>query len=202
VTANPVRKVAALFVQTGGVYWDRWDVEAWDEQSDARTYSGSSPVVAHPPCSRWCWMAKLVESLGGGAVGDDHGCFASALASIRRCGGVLEHPAWSMAWGAHGLPAPPSRGWHRDIDGGWCCEVSQAAYGHRARKLTWLYYVGRNPPATMDWSRPEARGVVSGMRNNCGRPLTERVWQREASATPPLFAESLIDLARNCGGAP
>lgn len=194
-------KVAALYVERGGVYWGRPDVDAWDIERDARLYDGPLPVVAHPPCARWCRLAKLVESMGGGAVGDDHGCFASALASVRRFGGVLEHPAWSMAWAAHGLAAPPARGWHRDIDGGWCCEVSQAAYGHRARKLTWLYYVGKAPPPPLDWSRPKASGVVSGMRNNGGRPLADRVWQREASATPPRFADVLLGLARDCGGA-
>jgi hypothetical protein len=194
--------VSALFVQRGGVYWDRLDVDAWDEERDARNYAGDLPVVAHPPCSRWCRLAKFNQHLTGGRleVGDDKGCFASALFNVRRCGGVLEHPAWSIAWAAHGLAAPPERGWHLDIDGGWCCEVSQAAYGHRARKLTWLYYFGRNPPEMMDWSRPEARGVVSGLRNNCGRPLADRVWKREASATKPAFAEVLLGLARNCGG--
>lgn len=193
--------VAALFVQRGGVYWDRPDVDAWDEKRDARRYHGDLPIIAHPPCARWCRLAKFVESQGGGAVGDDHGTFAAALAAVRRCGGVLEHPAWSMAWAAHGLAAPTARGWHRDIDGGWSCEVSQAAYGHRARKLTWLYYVGTNPPPAMRWEKPQPDGVVSGMRNNCGRPLTARVWQKEASATPPEFAEVLLAMARNCGGA-
>lgn len=221
--------VAALFVQRGGVYWGRPDVDAWDEERDARLYAGSLPVVAHPPCSRWCRLAKLVESVSRRrvseyfqpdadsdseeddvphrilAVGDDHGCFASALASVRRCGGVLEHPAWSMAWAAHGLTAPPARGWHRDIDGGWCCEVSQAAYGHRARKLTWLYYVGRNPPAPLDWSRPEASGVVSSCSMSRGKVLRcagRGISKREASATPPRFADALIAMARDCGGAP
>jgi hypothetical protein len=211
--------VASLFVHRHSVYWGRSDVDAWDEKRDARRYEGTIPVVAHPPCARWCRLAKLVESISRSrssetecayngetppilAVGDDHGCFASALSAVRRYGGVLEHPAWSIAWAAHGLTAPPARGWNRDIDGGWCCEVSQAAYGHRARKLTWLYYVGRNPPTALDWSRPTASGVVSGLRNNCGRPLAARVWGREASATPPAFAEALLGLARACGGAP
>ena len=31
-------------------------------------------------------------------MGDDAGCFAHALAAVRRCGGVLEHPKDSHAW--------------------------------------------------------------------------------------------------------
>ena len=187
--------IAALFVATGGTYFGLPDVDPWDEARDARTYAGPHAVVAHPPCARWCRLAKLVESRTGKRVGDDGGTFASALASVRRFGGVLEHPAWSMAWPAHGLQEPPSRGWLRTHDGEWVCEVSQAAYGHRAQKLTWLLYVGTEPPPSMNWRKPPARGVVSGMRNNCGRPLTERVWQKEASATPPAFRDLLLSIA-------
>ena len=193
------QKVAALYVARGGVYWCRDDIDSWDIERDAKLYDGPWPVVAHPPCARWCRLAKFVASRGGGAVGDDGGTFAAALASVRRWGGVLEHPAWSMAWAAHGLTAPPARGWHRDTDGGWACEVSQAAYGHRARKLTWLYYCGETPPPAVDWSRPTVTaGVVTGLRANCGRAVSERVRQKEASATPPAFAELLLRIARGC----
>jgi len=195
--------VAALFVSRKGPYWGRRDVDAWDKKRDARNYRGELPIVAHPPCARWCRLANLVETLHPSLrVGDDHGCFACALASLRAAGGVLEHPAWSLAWAFHGLIAPPARGWHRCMDGTWVCEVSQAAYGHRAQKLTWLAYVGRNPPAPLDWSRPTYNGVVSGLRNNCGRALSERVRPSEASRTPPAFAEALIGLTKNCGGSP
>lgn len=190
--------VAALFVQRGGIYWDRPGVDAWDEERDARLYDGPHPVVAHPPCARWCRLAKQVEWRGGQAVGADGGTFAFALATVRRTGGVLEHPAWSLAWAAHGLTAPPLRGWHRDMDGGWCCEVSQAAYGHQAPKLTWLYYVGQAPPPPLDWSRPKTTRVVSSYSrgkstDGGGRALSSR----EASATPAAFADLLIEMAKN-----
>lgn len=45
--------IAALYVQTDGVYADIPDVELWDEARDARLYTGPHPVVAHPPCQRW-----------------------------------------------------------------------------------------------------------------------------------------------------
>src|SRR5690606_29177297 len=77
----------------------------------------------------------------------------SALAAVRRWGGVLEHPAWSLAWPAFGLPTPPVRGWLRTWCGGWVTEVAQRNYGHRATKKTWLYAVTRSPPP-LDWSAP------------------------------------------------
>ncbi len=55
--------IAALFVQTGGVYFGLPNVDPWDVKRDARQYAGPWPVVAHPPCSRWCRLAGLVEEL-------------------------------------------------------------------------------------------------------------------------------------------
>jgi hypothetical protein len=208
--------VAALFVDPKGPYWGRPDVEAWDESRDARRYRGPLPVVAHPPCGRWCRLAKLVESrYPQMRVGDDGGCFSAALAAVRVHSGVLEHPAWSLAWAAHNLIVPDIGGWTRVIDYTassrikrqwsrcqWVCEVNQAAYGHAATKATWLYYVGLLPPAPMNWSRAKGTKVISGMRNRCNRPLAERLWSRDAHVTPPAFAEALLFLVRNSGGAP
>jgi hypothetical protein len=202
-----LRTVAVLYCDPRGVYPALPGTDCWPEERDARLYAGPHPVVAHPPCARWCRLAKFVESQTDGrlAVGDDGGTFSAALASVRRWGGVLEHPAWSLAWAAHGLIAPLAAAWQRDIDGGWCCEVAQAAYGHRARKLTWLYYVGETAPTKLDWSKPRGEKVISGMRNRCARPLTERLWsaahwerasRRQTSATPLAFAELLLSLAR------
>jgi DNA (cytosine-5)-methyltransferase 1 len=156
--------IAALYVMTGGVYFGVPDVDPWDARRDARTYAGPWPVVAHPPCARWCRLSKLVEhrenkrvaarpllpGFGHGrAVGEDGGTFAAALASVRTWGGVLEHPASSYAWAAHGLQRPPREGWARAADGGWVCEVSQAAYGHRAgqgRAVAHAHRLSRSAP--------------------------------------------------------
>ena len=186
--------VAALFVQTGGHYFGLPDIDPWDAERDARTYDGPCPVVAHPPCSRWCQLAHVNQKRWGAMVGDDGGCFASALASVRKWGGVLEHPAFTYAWPRFDLQPPAMNGWTRGIDGGWVCEVSQAAYGHRARKLTWLYYVGVRAPPLLDWSRPPASAIVG----HCAKyesPL-HRLSKREASATPPAFRDLLVSLAR------
>lgn len=63
--------IAALFVRTNGPYWGMPDVDPWDEKRDARKYAGPYPVVAHPPCSRWCRLAGLVEARWGHKRGDD-----------------------------------------------------------------------------------------------------------------------------------
>ena len=93
--------VAALYVETGGVYFGLPDVDPWDEARDARLYAGPWPVVAHPPCQRWCQLASVNEKRWGARIGEDHGCFAAALHAVRTFGGVLEHPAHTLAWIAY-----------------------------------------------------------------------------------------------------
>ena len=190
------RTVAALYVQPGGSYYGVEGVDPWDEQRDARLYAGPHPVVAHPPCARWCQLAYINQKRYGHKVGDDGGCFAAALASVRTFGGVLEHPAFSYAWPAFSLPRPTPGAWTRGVgDPGWVCEASQAAYGHRARKLTWLYYVGDAPPPAMDWSRPEPTAQVSWCGNH-GNSALPRIAKAAASRTPPAFRDLLIAMAR------
>ena len=202
--------VSALFVQRGGVYWDLPDVDPWDEARDARTYPGPYPVVAHPPCERWgrYW--------GGGPMlhgtprqkrlGDDGGCFASALAAVRAWGGVLEHPEGSHAWRAFELNLPPrSGGWvTADFDGGWTCCVEQGAYGHQARKATWLYVFGLEPPS-LQWGSAtgEFMRLDEGFHSRHERArrrhngVIERLSARQRAATPVLFRDLLLSMARS-----
>lgn len=180
--------VAALYVQSRGCYASLPGVDPWDEKRDARLYAGPHPVVAHPPCARWCRLAGLVEARYGKRFqrGQDGGCFAAALTAVRHWGGVLEHPAQSRAWPAFSLPVPPHGGWVRTFCGGWVTQVAQSAYGHRARKLTWLYYVGTAAPPTLDWRiAPHTARLVEFMH------------ARERSATPPAFRDLLLSIARS-----
>lgn len=153
--------IAALFVETGGAYSAVPGVEPWDEARDARLYPGFHSVVAHPPCQRWgrFWHG-CPRKPHQFKLGDDGGCFAAALRAVRTYGGVLEHPADSHAWDCYDLPKPKrGAGWLASPlrSGEWSCYVEQANYGHPARKPTWLFYVGRNAPPELDWSRAEQR---------------------------------------------
>jgi hypothetical protein len=192
--------VAALFVHEGGAYYGLPDVDPWDEERDARLYPGPWPVVAHPPCSRWCRLAGLVEARWGHKRGEDGGCFASALDSVRRWGGVLEHPAYSDAWAAFALPAPPTTGgWVRGIDGGWACHVEQLRYGHPARKATWLYAYGVRYLPSLEWGN-DGRGevLVSACANSTSPDESRpRIMKGEAAKTPLAFRDVLLSIARS-----
>ncbi len=196
--------IAALFVERGGVYYDPalTDVDPWPEERDARKYAGPWPVVAHPPCARWCRLAGLVEARWGHKRGDDGGTFASALASVREFGGVLEHPAYSDAFAAHGLPSPLGVGWQTTIDGGWVGYVEQRLYGHPAKKATWLYARGVNPPR-LDLRRIADRDSVA-LVSWCGNHTDKfdkraRVGKAVAARTPVAFRDLLLSIARSAG---
>lgn len=188
--------VAALYVEPNGIYAGVPGVELWDESRDARTYSGPHPVIAHPPCERWCALASLVEARYGYKRGDDGGCFAAALAAVRRFGGVLEHPAHSAAWRAFGLPLPKRGMWRGNDALGYVTEVDQANYGHRARKATWLYARAPAPPA-LRWDRAVGSVPIKhGETRRGGKNYMKRMPPREASATPTEFRDVLLAIAR------
>jgi hypothetical protein len=189
--------IAALYVQKDGAYYGLPDVDPWDEERDARLYEGPWSVVAHPPCASWCQLAPVNEARWGARIGDDGGCFAAALESVRTFGGLLEHPAYSLAWSAFQLPLPIRYGWQSSLDDpGWSTEVSQVAYGHSARKRTWIYYVGDEPPAALDWSEPAHLSVVGAGINSGQSAGMPRVGKDEASATPLAFRDALLELVR------
>ena len=193
-----MKSVAALFVQPDGCYADLQHVDMWPEARDARLYAGPLPVVAHPPCQLWGSLAASNYARWGGEhnrPGADRGCFASALASVRRWGGVLEHPAKTRAWAAHGLPKPLGLGWSAAPCGGWVCEVWQSAYGHRANKATWLYFSGHSRPADLLWGRPVGTHQV-GWQDQRGKAANKpTLSRREANATPTAFRDALLALA-------
>jgi hypothetical protein len=191
--------VAALYVDPNGVYAGLEDVDLWDEERDARTYPGPYPVVAHPPCNRWSIMGACRNYRDG----KDGGCFKAALADVRRWGGVLEHPRYSLAWERFELPQPSFGGWTQAIgDPGWATEIDQHAYGLRFRKPTWLYYVGLTAPPPMVWNRAGR----SQQRASNGRDLLSihnpHGWGNGQRSTTPLdLRDALIEMTRSAMAA-
>lgn len=203
--------IAALFVEKNGVYFGLDNVDPWDEERDAKSYKGNYPVIAHPPCQRWgkMWMGSpsYVARTGIRKIkGDDGGCFESALASIRRCGGVLEHPYGSHAWPHFGLNKPPRKGgWIKADEKGWTCCVEQGRYGHWMRKPTLLYAVNCDLPE-LDWGVSEpvypSWAVERYGLKRCKRmgEIAFKGGGTDSScrnATPKEFQEVLISMARS-----
>jgi hypothetical protein len=194
--------IATLYVETGGGYFNLPGVEPWDEARDARAYPGPHPVVAHPPCQRWgrFWNGGIAWRGEPKKLGDDGGCFAAALAAVRKWGGVLEHPAGSLAWKAHDLMAPAAEGWSvADWQGGWTCRVEQGHYGHEAQKPTWLYAAHVDLPSLI-WGRSSPEIPAHRSERWRARVAKDGVCvllsRKDRAATPPAFRDMLLSIAR------
>ncbi|MEL6569366.1 MAG: hypothetical protein AAFQ22_13180 [Pseudomonadota bacterium] len=189
--------VAALYVETDGCYFGLDGVDPWDEARDARNYAGPWPVVAHPPCDRWHLLSAVNHKRWGWPINEDGGCFAAALAAVRRWGGVLEHPAETRAFRFHGIPEPSQGAWQRTLDGDWVTQVNQSVYGHRCRKRTWLLYCGNTLPSVLNWADvPGSHRVGFGFPADTQQPLPQ-VTKSEAKATPEPFRDILLNMARS-----
>ena len=202
--------IAALYVQKNGCYYGLTNVDPWNEERDARLYDGPWPVVAHPPCERWgrMWFGspEYVGRTGKRLTfGDDGGCFEAALASVRKWGGVLEHPEASGAWRTFGIKAPPRSGtWvSADFCGGWTCYVEQGHYGHAARKGTWLYAHNVELPA-LRWGHSGQRldpvaleryGYEKARRSGITGRIGGKFKKDARAASPVQFRDILISIA-------
>lgn len=198
--------VAALYVDTDGAYYGIPGVDPWNEARDARMYRGGSPVVAHPPCQRWGkYWHGAPNNPHRYRLGEDGGCFASALTAVRNYGGVLEHPAHSKAWRFFGLLSPPQNGgWVRaDEYGGWTCHVEQGHYGHIARKPTWLYACKTELPELVWGPSPQRINPVAlgryGYQKARKIGVLAMVGGKEKTrirnATPAAFRDLLLNMA-------
>ena len=183
--------IAALFVETGGVYYGLPNVKPYCKYRDARTYNGAFPIVGHPPCQRWSILAHSVQARYKIRIKEDDGLFAFTLETVERVGGVIEHPALSMAWKAFSIDSPIHGMWYPTRKG-WTCSVAQSAYGHKARKMTWLYYVGKKP-FSLNWEIPPATHQIS--RDAAWSKKLAICSKNDANGTPIPFRDLLIELA-------
>ena len=205
--------IAALYVneRAGGSYLGLDGVDPWGEIRDARQYPGPHPVVAHPPCTRWgkFWAGQPLHIKRTGErkiKGDDNGCFAAALESVRLWCGVLDHPWSSHAWPNFGLAVPPrGGGWVIADDFGWTCCVEQGRYSHYARKPTLLYAVGCHLPE-LAWGiseptfPPEAIAKYGLAYCKRAGELAFKGGGKDSApriGTPAPFRDMLINMARS-----
>ena len=106
----------------------------WDERRDARTYAGPGPIIAHPPCGPWTrirggFMRPCEQDAEDGRI---------AMELVHRWGGVVEQPASSRLFAAHGrLGAVYSF----ISQGDWTSEGE-----HLSHKPTVLYWWADNHP--------------------------------------------------------
>ena len=179
-------RVAILCARARSIYYEIAGCDVYDQVRDARTFGLDCPVVAHPPCAQWSrWLYKLSKPRQSEK---DLGPWAVEV--VRRCGGVLEHPAYSRLWDACSLPRPGSSRSFDELDelGGFSVEVYQSAYGHKVPKRTWLYICGCSA------------GDLAGVRRGgfTRRYPFVNLSMAQRIGTPLPFAKFLVRTARLC----
>ena len=181
-TDSLLPSVAVLFARNDSIYKFIPGCDVYDIERDARSYSGSLPVVAHPPCRAWGKLRKLAKPRE-----DERDLAFFALEMVRKNGGVLEHPIHSRLRIEGNLPQPGNR----DCFGGFILGVNQSWWGHVAEKSTLLYFCGIQPryvpiiPITLDSHTRTVESLSHSHREK----------------TPLAFAAWLVDLANRCNHA-
>ena len=178
-----MRVVSILCAARKSVYHAMDAVEVYDARRDALTFSGGTPIVAHPPCRGWSAKCRHQAKPEPGEM--DLGLWCCDR--LRDCGGVLEQPAWSHLFAAGRLPAPL----HDDGDL-WTVQVEQYWWGFPTPKPTWLCFCGVDPADVELPFRLRARGSRKANRYDAWSKLTAK----KRSATPIAFAEWLVAIAR------
>jgi hypothetical protein len=182
-------EVAVLFARQDSVYKAFDNLDVYDIDRDARIYSGNLPIVAHLPCRAWGKLKHFAKPRPG-----EKELAIFAINTVRKNGGVLEHPSGSSLWNDQNLPAPGA------IDQflGYTLIVNQHWFGHRAEKRTMLYIVGCNkedlPLFTARNDKP-THVVNNSKTSKNKRP---EISKAEREKTPVEFAKFLIEIAKNC----
>ena len=173
-----MKTVAVLFCHPRTYYAGVPGVEVYTEARDARTFPGGMPVIAHPPCRMW----SRARRPGLATCSSEMDLARWAVATVRREGGILEHPYQSRLWADQDLPREGQMDQH-----GFTCLVDQIWFGHRAEKATWLYVCGVNPNTLPPI--PEHPAFSPRVNFN-------RLGRAERQLTPPAFARFLVQVAR------
>lgn len=173
-------KFPVLFTSSKGYYQGDDRFNPFDISRDAFSYSGSGPVICHPPCRLFSRMRKFST-----APGCERLLAFYSVWMVRQYGGILEHPEGSALFKMFGFDLSGAV----DNYGGFIRSVDLSWFGFKARKRTYLYFCGLKPgelPAMpISFDAPEY--VVARYRNTDKR---RRVLpDGERALTPPAMIE-------------
>jgi len=174
--------VAVLCARRDSYYKQIVGCDVYDLARGAKTFRGGKPVIAHPPCRLFGRLSQRVAEQEEVITREILlGIWCARM--VEKCGGVLEHPAYSALFRIADLPEPGSRG-----RGGFTIEVPQCWWGHTSVKLTWLFFSGNVEPLPRSPFKFEPDiGGGAGSKGSVARQS-----HRQREMTPPDFAEWLV----------
>jgi len=156
--------ISVLCALPNSVYKTIPGLDVWDAQRDAFYFTGSNPVIVHPPCQQWSRLRMFAQ-----VNPDEKELAYHCLKYVIRNGGIFEHPASSSFFREVGITPTLS--------------INQSWFGYPGTKKTWLYFSGCKPlsfPLNFDAVR------VNDVSN-----LNSRDGSR--SRTTQQFAQWLVD---------
>ena len=200
--------IAALYVESRGVYAGLPDVDLRDRDRDARTYAGPWPVVAHPPCARWG------RSWGGNPTQHSRGSSWETTrdASPRpwtRCDGTAvywSNPKASPAW--TGLRTPHATESRRVVvtawQGEWTCCVEKDTTGTAPARPHGGHPRAACAAVDRRAHRHRRRGVLimSCATGPCSHPLGESKCPVCRWLSAPMHGQSGQPLPKTAGERP
>jgi len=175
--------VAVLCCAKNSVYKKIPGIDCYDISRDCRTFTGSYPVIAHPPCRSWsAFTSHQAKPLPGEK---ELGLWCAD--KLKENGGVLEHPGHSRLFAAAGLPRPGCKNGELETIAVW-----QAWWGYPMKKNTWLCFSKIDPNCLQVPFRLHDQGR--------DRRRQQLMSKHQRAATCMEFALWLVDAARQIDG--
>ena len=176
-------KIPVLFTAHNSFYNDIDIFDCYDEKRNAFSYTGRSPLIAHPPCRLFSRLRKFST-----AAIKEKQCAFFALARIRQFGGILEHPRSSTLWLDGNFKLDGSV----DEYGGFLRSVNLSWFGFPAQKKTMLYFVGINPGSLPPFPMSlNAITHVISSSSNTGKKELSALYR---SRTPQLMLDYFLEV--------
>lgn len=122
-------QVSVLCCSEQSAYHSIPGLDLWPASRDAFYFTGSNPIIAHPPCQQWSKLRAFAKY-----APDEKELAYQCLKHVLRNGGILEHPEGSLLWKETGLSKR-------------VYSVDQSWFGYPVRKRTYLLFVGCKPLA-------------------------------------------------------
>lgn len=163
--------ISVLCALPNSIYKTIPGIDVWDVKRDAYYFTGSNPVIVHPPCPQWSRLKAFANP-----DPDEKELAYHCLKYVVRNGGIFEHPAGSTFFKEAG------------ISNGRLMSVDQFWWGFTARKRTHLFFSKCRPLSTP--LRFDATEWSVGMNRGKGLP---EIKKSQRSETTKEFATWLIN---------
>lgn len=120
------KRIAILCAQKKSIYNQIAGLDVFDIDRDAYTFTGKTPIIAHPPCQQWSRMKNFAKE---NTREKELAMFC--LEHVQVNGGIFEHPAGSSFFKYAGITPTIS--------------VNQNWFGFPGEKRTYLYFSKCSP---------------------------------------------------------